>query len=377
MSALRVSFIDQVGTTPGGAEETLATFLKHAPAEIEPQAVLLEDGPFAERLRGLGIAVDIVPIPLSMRSSTREKMRLSAALQIPGTALDIARLLRERRTDVVYTNSMKAHLLGAVASRYAGVPCVMHFHDIVEGAALMALRSAARLGSRERIACSRTVSDRIDVGGTTVIYAPLELEAYAALPDRRSARAALGVPDDGPLISIVGRINRWKGHERFLRIAARVNAAVPARFAIVGAPIFRDADYVPALHAMAEDLGLRERVTFVPWLGDVRTAYAATDVNCNCSTREPFGRAVIEAAACGVPTVCFDDSGASETIIDGVTGRSIPAGDEGRFADAIVRLLSDSAGLERAREAARFAVSRFDARSIAAEMTGVIRRAAA
>jgi glycosyltransferase involved in cell wall biosynthesis len=78
--------------------------------------------------------------------------------------------------------------------------------------------------------------------------------------------------------------------------------------------------------ATLEQLGVRERVTFVPWLDDVREIYAATDVNANCSTREPFGRAAVEAAACGVPTVCFDDSGAAETGVDGVTACTIAAG---------------------------------------------------
>jgi glycosyltransferase involved in cell wall biosynthesis len=122
---------------------------------------------------------------------------------------------------------------------------------------------------------------------------------------------------------------------------------------------------------------LEESVIFVPWLDDPRLAYAALDVLCNCSTREPFGRAVVEAAACGVPTVCFDDSGAAETILDGVTGRTIPAGDEPAFAAAIVALLRDRATYDRVSTAAREEAVRFDAPRIASEMAAVIRHAAA
>jgi glycosyltransferase involved in cell wall biosynthesis len=118
-------------------------------------------------------------------------------------------------------------------------------------------------------------------------------------------------------------------------------------------------------------------VTFVPWLDDVREIYAACEVNANCSTREPFGRAVVEAAACGVPTVCFDDSGAAETIVDGTTGRTIAAGDEAAFAAAIVDLLSSPSKHARMSAAARSATDRFDAAGIAEQMSVVIRRAAA
>jgi glycosyltransferase involved in cell wall biosynthesis len=100
-------------------------------------------------------------------------------------------------------------------------------------------------------------------------------------------------------------------------------------------------------------------------------------VNTNCSTREPFGRAVVEAAACGVPTVCFDDSGAAETITDGVTGFTVRPDDEAGFASTIVNLLEAPETYQRVADAARTAAGRFDAAHIAEQMSAVIRRSAA
>jgi glycosyltransferase involved in cell wall biosynthesis len=377
MSAVRVAFIDQVGGVAGGAEETLATFIETARGELLTHAILFEDGAFAQRLRGLGTIVDVLSVPAAMAASTRERVRFSGALHVPRIALAAAGILRRRRIDVAYTNSMKAHFVGALAARASGIPCVMHFHDIIGGAGLAALRAVATLGSRERIACSQMVSRTIGIAPTNVIYGPIEVARYANLPDRAAARASLGLPAERPVVALVGRINRWKGHDRFLHIAARVSAAVEdAHFAIVGAPVFRDADFVPELHALTTSLGLRDRVTFVPWLDDVRNIYAACDVNVNCSTREPFGRAVVEAAACGVPTVCFADSGAAETILNGVNGFTISPGDEPAFAAAIVDLLTSPASRERISSAARAGTFRFDAAHIAEQMSAVIRRAA-
>ncbi len=377
MNGLRVAFIDQVGGAAGGAEETLATFLENALPGIIAHAILFEDGAFADRLRRLGTVVDVLDVPAATSAATRERVRLAGALHGPRIALATAALLRRRRIQLAYTNSMKAHFVGAMAARVAGIPCVMHFHDIIGGAGLAALRAVALFGSRERIACSQMVSQTIGVGVTSVIYGPVELAAYATLPEPPAARVRLGLPLDVPIVAIVGRINRWKGHDRFLRIAARVSEQIEAHFAIVGAPIFRDADFVPELHALAGALGVRERVTFIPWLDDVREIYAACDVNANCSTREPFGRAVVEAAACGVPTVCFDDSGVAETIVDGATGCTIAAGDEAAFAAAVVDLLSSPSKHARMSAAARSATQRFDAASIAEQMLAVIRRSAA
>ncbi len=375
-AALRVAFIDQVGAAAGGAEKTLGLFLKHRPTDIEATALLFEDGAFADYLRSLGVAVDVIGVAAGLKQSKRENMLASGALAVPAAAWTIAAQLRLRRIDLIYTNSMKAHLIGALAGRLAPVPCVMHFHDLVEGAALRVLRIAAKGGSKRRIACSHVVADAIGVGATSAIYGPVELDAYRDLPARGAARDTLGVLDDLPVVTLLGRINRWKGHDRFVRIAARVNAEVPARFLIVGAPIFRDADFVPELERMISDRGLASRVTFVPWVDDVRTVYAATDVNVNCSTREPLGRTAAEAAAAGVPTICFDDSGAAETIVAGVTGETIPAADEERFARAILRYLRNESERAQAGVEARRAATQFDAPYIAEKMASVMRTAA-
>ena len=372
---LRVTFVNQVGAIAGGAEKTLGLFLKYRPADIEATAVLFEDGEFAEQLRSFGVTVDIIDVPAGFAQSKRENMRPSGVLAIPATAWKVAARLRARRADLMYTNSMKAHLIGALAARLTPVPCVMHFHDLFEGTALQILRVAAKSGSKQRVACSHVVADAIDVGSTVAIYGPVELDAYRHLPPRAAARESFGVVDDSPVVALVGRINRWKGHDRFVRIAARVNAETPARFLIVGAPMFRDADFVPELEAMIAKLGLASQVTLIPWVDDVRAVYAAADVNVNCSTREPLGRTAAEAAAAGVPTICFDDSGAAETIVSGVTGETIAAGDEDRFAQAILRYLRDETTRANAGAAARIAAQRFDAPRIAAQMADVMRGA--
>jgi glycosyltransferase involved in cell wall biosynthesis len=350
--------------------------LRAAPRDIEPSCILFEDGAFANELRGIGVPVDIVAASDRVTKATRERGSFRAALDVPALVARVARRLAARDVAVVYTNSMKAHVVGSLAARGVGRPCIIHFHDLFEGSPLRTLQLTARAGSRERIACSSLVAATMNVGKTNVIYGPVDLGDYRALDDRATARQNLEFDDDLPVVGLIGRINRWKGHDRFLRIAARVNAKLPVRFAIVGAPIFRDADFLPELHAMVGELGLVDRVSFHGWVDDVRRIYPALDINANCSTREPFGRTIVEAAAAGVPTVCFNDSGASETIVDGRTGRTIPPGDEDSFAAAIVHLLEDRSRLETMSSAARAAAGRFDAPVIAEEMAAVIRRVA-
>ena len=375
---MRVAFVDQAGGKPGGAQESLALLLANLPADIDPVVVFFEDGEFAQRLRDKGFAVKIVELSQALRSVTREEPSSLAVVSIPSTISALAKLFRSERVDLVHTNTVKAHLFATPAARLAGVPSVMHLRDMVDGVGRIALRVVARTCSRRRIAISHALSRWYGLPQTITIANPVDLTRYVDVLDRTVARRELGIPLDGkPVIGIVGRINRWKGHDRFLRIAAVVNASVPIQCVIVGEARFRDADFVPELHALADRLGIGASTTFVPWLNDPRLAYSALDVHCNCSEREPFGRSIVEAAAAAVPTVAFDDGGAPDIIRDGIDGRIVAAGDNDAFSTALDELVANDGLRAQYSAAARLGSARFAAPAHAALVADVLRASAA
>jgi glycosyltransferase involved in cell wall biosynthesis len=374
---IRVAFIDQQGDEAGGAEESLALLLQHLPSTIEPSVVTFTEGRYAQRLREAGLDVTTVPIGGPIAVTTRERPSLRAGAAVPLAALRLATHLAEQKVDVVHTNTMKAHLIGGVAAKMLGRPSVIHLRDIVEGNARRVVALTARACTRRRIAISRAVADCYALPGTIVVENPLDLVAYDRLEAAAPAREQLSLPAGVPLVAIVGRINRWKGHDRFLRAAAFTAARTDAHFLIAGEARFRDADFVPELHALVTALGLDGRVTFLPWIDDPRVLYAAIDLHVNCATREPFGRTTIEAAAAGVPTVCFDDSGVSEFISSGTSALVVPAGDEAALADAMTAYVASPELRRRAGLAARVWARRFDARTHAERVARILLSASA
>jgi glycosyltransferase involved in cell wall biosynthesis len=356
---LRVAFMTTNGDYSGGAEASLALLLQNLPSEIEPVVICFTDGEYAQSLRRAGLVVVVEPLSRATAQSRREDSFFLPGLLAPFDALHVAKRLRELRVALVHTNLVKAHVIGAAASKLCDVPMVMHLRDLLEGAGREVLRFVATRVASDYVPITRLVADWYGLSEAKVIYNPVDLRLYDGCETKAQARRALGLPQDAFIIGMVGRINRWKGHERFLRIVADLAETENVHGVIVGEPRFRDASFLPELQDRVDKLGIRSRLTFLPWLADPRPAYAALDLHCNCSTREPFGRTTVEAAACGVPSICFADGGGQEILTSGRSGIIVPAHDEAAFAAAIRGLLRDPEGLSRMGAAAREASQTF------------------
>ncbi|MGD9695167.1 MAG: glycosyltransferase [Thermoleophilia bacterium] len=133
-------------------------------------------------------------------------------------------------------------------------------------------------------------------GPSTVIGHGIEL-GFLGPGDRAAARAALGAPADGRLVSFAGRLVPDKGIDTLLDAVARLGD--------VNALIVGEGPEEAALRAQVARLGIADRVLFhgpVP-MERVGQVFQAADVVAMPSRHEPWGRVAVEAMACGVPLV--------------------------------------------------------------------------
>lgn len=108
----------------------------------------------------------------------------------------------------------------------------------------------------------------------------------------------------------------------------------PCEFRIAGGVEAGCGDYFHGLQTLAMGLPVR-------WLGELPdTAEFLAGLDIFLMISEPAGcpNALLEALACGLPTIATDAGGAGEQVIDGVTGRLVPARDVDAFAEALVGL---------------------------------------
>ncbi len=163
-------------------------------------------------------------------------------------------------------------------------------------------------------------------------------------------------PPDGrrtpvPTFLYVGRLKRYKG----IGIAIRALALARRRRPDLRLEIAGTGDYRTELERLAAGLGLRDAVTFHGFVSEeqklalLRTAWA----NVFPSPKEGWGITVVEAAACGTPSLASDSPGLRDSVRHGQTGFLVPHGDVDALAARMLELAQDPVLVARLGAAAR------------------------
>jgi glycosyltransferase involved in cell wall biosynthesis len=160
---------------------------------------------------------------------------------------------------------------------------------------------------------------------------------------RDEARERLGIDRRAPVVTLVGRINSWKGQGLLVEAAARLRFRHPcARYRIVGdAPPGQPA-FERELDAMIARLELTDVVQRVGFSSHAELEFRAANVVVVPSTRpEPFGLVAVEAMAQSAPVIGARHGGLTEIIVENETGLFFAPGDVGELANRISTLLTD------------------------------------
>jgi glycosyltransferase involved in cell wall biosynthesis len=147
----------------------------------------------------------------------------------------------------------------------------------------------------------------------------------------------------------VARLDPVKDHATLVRAFALLAAKLPdVHLAIVG-----DGPCRAALEALAAELGPAGRIHFAGMQPNRPNPHHLFDVSALTSLSEGFPNSVVEAMAAARPVVATDVGGMRDALVDGVTGRLVPAGDPTALADALAGVLGDSAGSQAMGRAGR------------------------
>ena len=146
--------------------------------------------------------------------------------------------------------------------------------------------------------------------------------------------------EDKELLALPGRISRWKGHESFIRLIARLRTDDQVHGLIVGGAERKQQRFLEELQQKCRGLGLEDRVTFLGPRSDMREIMSQCAAIYNLSTHpEPFGRTMIEALSLGRPVIAWNYGGAAESVGELFPDGLVAVGDEQALAETTLQLL--------------------------------------
>lgn len=328
----------------GGVERgtiEIAGYLKQLGHEA---IVISEGGPLAQELTALGI--------VHIKKSVGTK-----SLRALYGLWELRRYFKTTRPDIVHSRSRLPGWLCYLAIKLLPKKVRPHFVTSVHGLHSVS-RYSAIIAKGERIeAVSATAKcylldnyNNVDHERVRVIHRGVESKEYNPKVEPNSAWiqewsrwCQEHQTKSSPVVTLVGRISRLKGHHDFLELIETLHEkSVPAIGLIVGGVSKEHSNLHEELQKKVQNSEtLRFSVHFLGHRSDVRELMSVSDIVVSLSTTpEAFGRTVLEALSLGVAVVGYDHGGVGELLQTLFPIGAVPVGNIPVAADRIKDLLS-------------------------------------
>ena len=273
--------------------------------------------------------------------------------------IEIVKLIREFKPDIVHTHTAKAGVLGRIASIVSlhSSRRVHTFHGhLLHGyfgkfktKIVILIEKILAVFTHQLLAVGKKVQDElIEAGiGNLKKFAlmPPGL-SLGKIPDSAQAKSELGLNKDLLYCSFIGRVTNIKRPDRFLDVVSElVKRNVKIQFFIAG-----DGNLLAETKLRIEKESLP--VACLGWRTDIERIIGASDIVILTSDNEGTPLSLIQAGMAGVPVVSTNVGSVSEVVLNGETGL-ITELDVKAIADAVESLVINGELRQKLGSAAR------------------------
>jgi glycosyltransferase involved in cell wall biosynthesis len=319
----------------GGTQRLVIEMSKQLSKQARVNVCCLgHEGVWAHELSDLGLRV----LALNRRPGFR-----------PSLALEVARLARRHRVDVLHCHHYTPFVYGGLAAKLCpGVRLVYTEHGRASDAAPSRKRRAvnvflSRLPGRF-FAVSRNLREHMLAEGfpgnrVRVIFNGIDPGAAPDPGERTKARDLLALPAEALAIGTVARLDPVKDLATLVGAFTLLAADFPAAHLV----LIGDGRERNRLEDVARKTGVESRIHFAGARDGARKLLPALDVYANSSVTEGVSVTLLEAMAACLPIVATHVGGTPEVVIPGQTGILCPARDPAALYKGLRRLAEDTA----------------------------------
>lgn len=308
-------------------------------------------GEYSSRLTAMGFCMH----PIAMRRTFWPWAHIRSLFQL-------RKLMSNERFAAINTHSAVGGTIGRIAAWLSGCKAVIYtvhgfyFHDdmppIIRHSVMAVEWLLGRVTTGFMFVSAEDSKTAVKSGIVPrgvphiTIFNGVDLSVFLPRKERevssRNFKQELGIGESTPVVGIVGRIVREKGHREFLEMAIAVSKKRKVTFVVVGDTLPSDRDpFAPVLKENVAQAGLTADFIFTGITDRVADYLSIMDIFVLPSYREGFPRSVIEAMSAGLPVVATDIRGSREAVIHEKTGLIVPPRDGVALAEAVARLLDN------------------------------------
>jgi D-inositol-3-phosphate glycosyltransferase len=288
-------------------------------------------------------------------------------IHISGLSQEFSRIMRTENYDVIHSHYWLSGKVAMPAVKELGIPLVHTMHtmarvknlNLAEGESpepMIRVQGETQVVSAANALIANTDAEAAslvslyDACPDTVHVVSPGVDLYTFTPgeSRSVARDQIGQPQDGLIVSFVGRIQPHKGPEVLIRATSELVKHSPLLrhkliVNIVGGASGANTEEVDRLKELTTWLAIDDVVRFSPPIPreDLPQWYRAADLVVVPSYSESFGLVALEAQACGTPVIATAVGGLRTAVADGISGVLVDGHDPKAWSSVISRLLQE------------------------------------
>ena len=330
-----------VGDSVGGSHLSSLNLCKTLKANNYEVVILLHNinGPLSKLLNEMEIEYQEVHIPyLAGQSPNKLKIFLGMLINI----IPLINFIKKNNIDIVHGNDLRINLTWSLTTRLSQAKFIWHQRTIL---------SKSKFWKSINILCDHFIGisqavissapKNINPPKKSMVHNAFESDMqYDKELSKNLIKENISKSDNMLLLGCVGRLVPYKNIDFVIRSIPEIIRITnkPVHLLIIGDG---NNQYTSFLKNLVEELQLREYISFTGFISNPSEIISGLDILIAPSSRDAFGRTIIEAMLQSTSVLVANKGGHKEIVEDGVDGLIYESNCMQSFTSKLISLIQD------------------------------------